>query len=190
MTVKAKVAKPVHQVTPTVSIAKTGSELLHADLPAAKPTKTKTESRLPGSALLSPHVGLSLRPPVATGEPRKAPASDNRLSPVPPRSRRNGDRRNPLPLPSPIDPRAPTGLQSGQLEHPAQRGWSRKVAAFENTVRNRGFTHEHEDDSNRIPLAVQGRAEAVSHQTGRRLLGLEGPHAGTTGQGRIRPDLL
>ncbi len=46
-TVKAKAAKIVHQVTPTVSIAKTGSELLHADLPATKPTKTKTESRPP-----------------------------------------------------------------------------------------------------------------------------------------------
>ena len=44
-TVKAKAAKTVHQVTPTVSIVKTGSELLHADLPAAKPTKT--ESRPP-----------------------------------------------------------------------------------------------------------------------------------------------
>ena len=37
--------KAVHQVTPTVSIVKTDSELLHADLPAAKPTKT--ESRPP-----------------------------------------------------------------------------------------------------------------------------------------------
>ena len=46
-TVKAKAAKTVHQVTPTVSIVKTGSELLHADLPAAKPTKT--ESRPPQS---------------------------------------------------------------------------------------------------------------------------------------------
>ena len=44
-TVKAKAAKTVHQVTPTVSIVKTDSELLHADLPAAKPTKT--ESRPP-----------------------------------------------------------------------------------------------------------------------------------------------
>jgi hypothetical protein len=46
-TVKAKAAKTVHEVTPTVSIAKTGSELLHADLPVAKPTKTETESRPP-----------------------------------------------------------------------------------------------------------------------------------------------
>ena len=44
-TVKAKAVKTVHQVTPTVSIVKTDSELLHADLPAAKPTKT--ESRPP-----------------------------------------------------------------------------------------------------------------------------------------------
>ena len=44
-TVKAKAAKTVHQVTPTVSIVKTDSELPHADLPAAKPTKT--ESRPP-----------------------------------------------------------------------------------------------------------------------------------------------
>ena len=44
-TVKAKAVKTVHQVTSTVSIVKTGSELLHADLPAAKPTKT--ESRPP-----------------------------------------------------------------------------------------------------------------------------------------------
>jgi len=44
-TVKAKAAKTVHQVTPTVSIVKTDSELLHADRPAAKPTKT--ESRPP-----------------------------------------------------------------------------------------------------------------------------------------------
>ena len=44
---KAKAAKTVHQVTPTVSIVKTGSELPQADLPAAKPTKTKTESRPP-----------------------------------------------------------------------------------------------------------------------------------------------
>ncbi len=42
---KAKATKAVHQVTPTVSIVKSGSELLHADLPAAKPTKT--ESRPP-----------------------------------------------------------------------------------------------------------------------------------------------
>ena len=46
-TVKAKAAKTVHQVTPTVSIVKPGGELLQADLPVAKPTKTKTESRPP-----------------------------------------------------------------------------------------------------------------------------------------------
>lgn len=46
-TEKAKAAKTVHRVTPTVSIVKSGSELLHADLPTAKPTKSMTESRSP-----------------------------------------------------------------------------------------------------------------------------------------------
>jgi hypothetical protein len=44
---KAKAAKTVHRVTPTVSIVKPGGVLARADLPAAKPTKTETESRPP-----------------------------------------------------------------------------------------------------------------------------------------------
>ena len=111
---KAKAAKTVHQVTPTVSIAKTGSGLLHADLPATRPDQDRGPST---PAHPCPHSGSS-EGPVATGEPRKAPASDNPLSPVLPQRRCNGSQKNRFRCPSP-EPRNPVDLSRINLNVPS-----------------------------------------------------------------------
>ena len=111
-TVKAKAAKTVHQVTPTVSIVKTESELPHADRPAAK--LTKTESRLPSPPLTT--LGSS-EGPVATGEPGKAVPSDNLVTPVTPgQTQRVPKGPDPLPFP---EPRNPVDLSQINLDIPS-----------------------------------------------------------------------
>ena len=88
---RPRLRRPSTGSPPTVSIVNTGSELLHADLPAIKPTKTEIRPPQP----TPDHTG-SCEGPVATGEPRKAPTSDNPISHVPPRADATGAKETAL----------------------------------------------------------------------------------------------